>query len=108
MVVTAAVFNVLERDSLVKSAADMGEKIIQRLRLLIDSTDTVVDVRGKGMFIGIEINCPAKDIVNDCLSRGLIINAAQHNILRLAPPLTIEPMLIDEGLTILEQVISGA
>lgn len=108
MAVTTAVFEVLERDGLVDRAARTGEWIMQRLRAFGAGHDIVVSVRGKGLFIGIELNCPAGDIVRACLQRGLLINAAQQSVLRLAPPLTIDDALLDEGLSVLEDVLASA
>lgn len=106
MAVTAAIFRVLERDGLVARAATLGQRAIARLREA--KLPHVRDVRGLGLFIGIELDESARkagDVVKSCLDRGLIIGSGQQNTLRLAPALVIGDDELDEGLGMLESVL---
>jgi acetylornithine/N-succinyldiaminopimelate aminotransferase len=108
MAVTAAIFHVLERDGLVERAAELGEALMLRLQSL--RLPGVTSVRGRGLFIGIELDeakRKAGDVVKACLDRGLIIGSAQQNTLRIAPALVVEQHHLDEGLGILEDAISA-
>ena len=107
MAASAAVFKVLERDGLVRSAAELGEGMLDRLQELAGRTERVSQVRGKGLFIGIEMAEEGKPIVQACMERGVLINATRESVLRLAPPLVINPEQIDEGLSVIEEVILG-
>ncbi len=115
MAVTARIFEVLERDNLVAHAATLGDRAMQRLRRLGDTHPVVKDVRGRGLFIGVELDpsapgagfANAADVVDRCHQRGLMVNAAQPNVLRIAPALTITADELDEGLSILEEVLTG-
>ncbi len=114
MAVSARLLEVIERDGLVERAASLGEAARQRLRDFADRHEAVRDVRGKGLFIGVELNLDAtpfdtgRQIVATCLERGLVINAAGTDVLRVAPPLVIEQGELDQGLGILESVLAGA
>ena len=116
MAVTARLFAVLERDGLAERAAQVGEEAMERLREFAESHPAVRDVRGRGLFIGIELDpgaegawfAAAADVVNRCLDRGLLINATGANVLRLAPPVTITAAEMNEGLDLLEKVIAGS
>ena len=114
MAVSARLFEVIERDGLVDRAARLGEQTIARLRDLAQAHRVVREVRGKGLFIGIELDMDAstfdnaRQIVERCLERGLVVNAAGANVLRLAPPLVVQERELDEGLGILERVLSEA
>ncbi|MCC7144841.1 MAG: aminotransferase class III-fold pyridoxal phosphate-dependent enzyme [Phycisphaeraceae bacterium] len=115
MAVTAAIFQVIERDNLLQKARDLGTHALGRLQALAAQNPAVKSVRGKGLFLGIELNpdapnAPFKaagDVVQKCLDRGLLINAAQKVVLRLAPALTITQKELDRGLDILEAVLRG-
>ena len=115
MAVASTIFNVLERDRLVERAAELGAHAMDRLRQFAASHPVVKDVRGKGLFIGVELDPGAKgatfkqggDIVGRCLEGGVLINATQGVVLRLAPPVTIDQEQLDNGLTVIEQVLSG-
>ena len=111
--VSAAMFEVLERDGLVPRAGKLGQMIAQRLRAFGDKTGIVGEVRGKGLFIGVQLQPGdlwfenASDVVKRCLERGLLIGSAQERVLRLAPPLTVTEEELDEGLSVLEEVLVG-
>lgn len=115
MAVAAKVFEVIERDGLLERATRLGEAAIARLRSFAQKHPAVKTVRGKGLFIGVELDPGASgawfkngsDVVNKALERGLIINATQGTVLRLAPALTIDEPLLDEGLDLLESVLRG-
>jgi len=113
MAAAAAVFEVIERDGLLDRATRLGEAAKARLQKAGDQTGTIRQVRGKGLFLGIELD-PAdawfddgKAVVNRCLERGVLINATQGTVLRLAPPLNIDDADWDRGLTVLEEVLAG-
>lgn len=116
MAAAARLFEVIERDRLVDRAAALGAKVMQRLRGFAASHPAVREVRGKGLFIGIELDLAAvgggfengRQIVERCLDRGVVINAAGTDVLRLAPPLVIDEAELDRGLEVVESVIAGA
>lgn len=115
MAVTAAIFEIIERDQLTDHAAALGDHITQRLGNFAASCPSIKSVRGKGLFIGVELDPAADgawfdsvgDVVNRCLERRLLVGSAQGNVLRLAPALVIEQAQVDQGLDLLEQVIRG-
>ena len=115
MAVTARIFEVLQRDNLVEHAATLGEQAVARLRGFAQTHPAIKDVRGRGLFIGVELDpsadgawfASATDVVNRCLDAGLLINGTQGDVLRLAPPVTISPAEFNRGLDLLERAIAG-
>jgi len=115
MAVAAKIFEVIERDGLVERASEVGDATMTRLRTFAESCPAIKEVRGRGLFIGIELDPSAKgatlkqgsDVVSKCLDRAVVINATQGTVLRLAPPITIDQEQLDNGLTVIEQVLSG-
>jgi len=109
MAVATRLFEVIEREGLTDRARALGERIKARLRELSDATGAITEVRGKGLFLGIELadeqSGAGANVVNQCLERGVVINATQGNVLRLAPPLIISDDEVDEGLSTLEKVL---
>ncbi|MFN4132799.1 MAG: acetyl ornithine aminotransferase family protein [Candidatus Hadarchaeales archaeon] len=106
---------ILKEENLVKRAAMFGETILKRLKEIEETSKIIGDVRGKGLLIGIEV---VKDkrtkergqkerdmIVQEALSRGLIIFRGGKSVIRLAPPLTIMPEELELGLDILDDSI---
>lgn len=115
MAVTATVFDVLERDQLVDRAKSLGDKAIARLTAFAKDHPIVQQIRGKGLYIGVVLDTGTSDgrftnggdVVKACMERGLIINAVQGNVLRIAPALNIGEDTFNQGLDILEDVLNG-
>lgn len=85
----------------------------EHLRTKLLALPAVVDVRGLGLLLGVELDPSAlgersaKDISAECLAEGLVVNGVTDTALRLAPPLTVSEAEIDEAVTMLDHVISG-
>jgi acetylornithine aminotransferase len=82
-----AVLKALSRDQLIERAARLGDQIRDTLRAALGKHAHVVDVRGKGMMIGIELDQPCGELVSLALERGLLINVTADKVVRLLPPL---------------------
>lgn len=90
-----AVLDVIEQEKLVDNAAEVGEYLMERLRN--EQLPHVVDVRGRGLMIGIELDVPYKEI------RGRLVTE-QHcftgcsgtNVIRLLPPLCMTKDMADD------------
>jgi len=109
MAACAAVFQVIERDNLTDHANELSDHIKQRVESFAKHNAIVKAVRGRGLFMGIDLNLPEGmtigAIVKTCLERGVLINGTQNTVLRLAPALTITRAEIDEGLDVVEDVL---
>lgn len=74
------------------------------MRAKLKNFEGVKQVTGLGMMIGLEIGKDAKQVAKACLEKGLLVLTA-HTRLRLVPPLTITKTEMDEGLSILREVL---
>jgi acetylornithine/succinyldiaminopimelate/putrescine aminotransferase len=78
-----------------------------RLRLALEATPGVADVRGLGLLLAAELDGrESKDVAAACLSRGLVVNNVTPTALRFAPPLTVSDDEIDEAVAILKEVLA--
>lgn len=84
-----------------EQAETKGKYIIQKLQGLVG--ESIVDLRGKGMEIGVGLkdNEIARKVIDKAFGRGLHIIIGSENNIQLMPPLTIPQKLLDEGLEIL-------
>ena len=105
MAAGAAVLAVIERDGLIDHARKMGQYARDRLAKAFLDCKNIKSIRGLGLFIGIELNQPAKPVVEQCMAAGILVNAAQQSIIRLAPPLVVNQNQLDVGLDVLETLI---
>ena len=67
---------------------------------------TVVDVRGLGLMIGVELDKPARPVVEKMFERKVLSNAAGGNVIRLVPPLVITKEEIDTVINVLIECLS--
>ena len=101
-----AVLDVIEEEKLLKNVNDMEKYFFQELNKLKDKyPQLITEVRGKGLIIGMELTQMGRDIVNECMKYGAIINCTAGNVLRFVPPLNITTKHIDEVLTIVDKVL---
>ncbi len=99
------VLDVIEQDSLVARAEDLGAYLVKGLRGLSPRHRLIGEIRGMGLMIGIQIGSQAKDVVNRLLNKGIIANAAHETVLRLLPPFIISRENIDTFLNTLDDVL---
>jgi 4-aminobutyrate aminotransferase len=112
-----ATIDVIEREG-ITNAATVGEKMLERLRPWVAKHQTVGEVRGRGLMIGIEIvkdqksraaSGPMRDkIVDLAFERGLLILGCGETTVRLCPPLIVNQHEADIALDILEECIQIA
>lgn len=68
--------------------------------------DNTIEVRGKGLMLGMQLKCNAQKIMYEAIEQGLIFNTAGGDTLRFLPPLIIDKTMVDEAYTKLRQVLS--
>ncbi len=91
-----AVLDALEEDALPERAAELGERILSGLRDALDGVDGVVDLRGRGLMIGVELDRPCAELVSQALTDGLLINVTAERVVRLLPPLILDDAQADQ------------
>lgn len=99
-----AVLDVMESERLVENAANVGEYLMQRLK--DEQLPHVVEVRGRGLMIGIELDVPYKEIRNKLVyEQHCFTGCSGTNVLRLLPPLCITKDDADDFITRLKAVL---
>ncbi len=91
-----AVLDTLERDNLIRRAAELGERIVSGLRRALVGNNSVKEVRGKGLMIAIELNEPRPGLVQAGLEAGVLINQIGEQVVRLLPPLILTDAQADD------------
>lgn len=86
--------DVIEKDQLIANADAVGRLIRLGLAQALAGAKGVVDIRGQGLMIGIELDRPCAELVTRGLAAGLLINVTADKVVRLLPPLTFSA---DEG-----------
>ena len=79
--------DVMEEDRLLDNATAMGNLIMDGIRREMAGIAGLVEVRGNGLMIGIELDRPCSEIVGKALKAGLVLNVTADSVVRLLPPL---------------------
>ena len=99
--------NILVEDDLSACSASMGDYMLKKLRKL--DSPMIKDVRGLGLFIGVEIDpalSTARDVCETLMHRGILSKETHDTVVRLAPPLTISRSEIDWALDQIDAVLA--
>ena len=99
--------NILVEDDLSACSASMGDYMLKKLRKL--DSPMIKEVRGLGLFIGVEIDpalSTARDVCERLMQRGILSKETHDTVVRLAPPLTISRSEIDWALDQIDAVLA--
>jgi taurine--2-oxoglutarate transaminase len=123
------VIRVYQNDALIENAARMGEYLLERAMELQEAHPCIGDVRGLGLFVGLELvknrktreplvpldakirrgSNPKLEVAKKCFELGMIAMAANpSNVIAMAPALTVERADIDEGVRIMDKALETA
>lgn len=84
-----AVLEQLEAGKFDERAAALGRRLLDGLNARLEDVKGVVQIRGKGLMIGIELDRPCADVKSAALERGVLVNVTAEKVVRLLPPLVI-------------------
>lgn len=103
-----AALDLLFNGGVLENAASVGAYMYDKLMNLADKyNEEVLEVRGRGLLLGLELRIAGQAIVDGCRERGLLINCIDNRVLRFIPPLIITRADVDRALEILDQVMSN-
>lgn len=89
--VGCAVLDIIEEQGLLENAERQGAQLLSRLRAELADNPNVLEIRGQGLMIGIELKQPVRDLtLLAARDHGLLINVTRGKTIRLLPPLTID------------------
>jgi len=101
----ATIETLLEDGFILDNCRRMGQYFMKSLeRLKKDFPSLIIEVRGLGLMLGMEITNPCDHIVNLCLERGVLINCTSGNVFRFTPPLIVTEKEIDYLISVLEDI----
>jgi len=108
LVTAAAVASVraILEEGLLNRAEEMGEYLHGELEALQKKYPFIVEVRGIGLMIGMNLSIPGGDIVKQGHDRGVLLNVTHDTVLRFVPPLTVSKQEVNEMIGILDGILA--
>ena len=104
--VAVTVLDTLQREKLLANVRRVGQYFLEKLESVKVKHPSVVEARGIGLMLALQLAAPGKDVVDAALARGLVINCTHDTVLRFLPPFIITEKQVDEGVKLLEQALS--
>ncbi len=103
--------DVIEQDGLMGNAEKVGALICQLFADTLKGVAGVVDIRGHGLMIGVELDRPCGELVGKALAAGLLINVTSDKVIRLLPPLTFSEAeareLVERVVPLIKDFLAG-
>ncbi len=104
-----ATLEVMENNNLAQAAADLGEYFQQQFKHSLSDLieqNIVVDIRGRGLMLGIELDRPCTELVKRALDKKLLINVTADSVIRLLPALITSREQADKIIQIVSELIT--
>ena len=86
--------DILEEDSLIDNAREVGHYLKKQLEITAKENDSVIEIRGKGLFLGIELDdaLKAEKTMEDMMHQGILVGKTgpKNSVIKLRPPMTFK------------------
>ncbi|MDX8384457.1 MAG: acetylornithine transaminase [Ghiorsea sp.] len=101
------VLNVIEDEALLANVQARSEQLQAGLQALVDEFTCLLEVRGQGLLLGLQVNVEVAAMIQRCCDKGLLVLGAGADVLRLLPALTITSEEVEEALAVLHDSLKG-
>ncbi len=100
-----AVIEVIEEENLLARATELGELLRAALQGFVDQYDQLLDVRGKGLMLGLVVEGDPKAVVEALREQGLLALTAHGNVVRFLPPLVLKDEDLEEAIDMISDAL---
>jgi len=96
---------IVEEERLLENVNKVGAYLQEKLKELVGKRNAAVGVRGRGFIQGIQLEIPARPIVEAGLAEGMLFNSTQDTVVRFLPPFLMEEKHVDKGIRVLKKLL---
>src|ERR1700685_679134 len=96
---------IVEEENLLQHVTQVGGYLQQQLKALTDRFSVAREVRGRGLIQGLQLDAPARPIVEQGLAEGVLFNSTQDTVLRFLPPFLLQEKHVDKGIRVLKKLL---
>ncbi len=97
--------SIVEEEKLLDNVNKVGAYLQQELRAIAEKSPVAKEVRGRGFIQGINLEIPARPIVDEALGEGVLFNSTQDTVVRFLPPFLLEEKHVDKGMRVLKKLL---
>jgi acetylornithine/N-succinyldiaminopimelate aminotransferase len=95
----------IEDDRLLENVARVGAYLQQELKQLTERYAVAQEVRGRGLIQGLQLEVPARPIVEQALAKNVLFNSTQDTVVRFLPPFLLQEKHVDKGIRVLKSLL---
>ncbi|MGA7365117.1 MAG: aspartate aminotransferase family protein [Candidatus Sulfotelmatobacter sp.] len=96
---------IVEEEKLLDNVNKVGAYLQQELKAVVEKSPAAKEVRGRGFIQGINLEIPARPIVDAALAEGVLFNSTQDTVVRFLPPFLLEEKHVDKGIRVLKKLL---
>jgi len=96
---------IVEEEKLLENVNRVGAYLQQQLQGLVEKYAAAEQHRGRGFIQGLQLNVPARPIVEQALAEGVLFNSTQDTVVRFLPPFLLEEKHVDKGIRVLKKLL---
>jgi acetylornithine/N-succinyldiaminopimelate aminotransferase len=96
---------IVEDEKLLDNVNKVGAYLQQELKSIVEKSAVAKEVRGRGFIQGINLEIPARPIVDEALAEGVLFNSTQDTVVRFLPPFLLEEKHVDKGIRVLKKLL---
>ena len=96
---------IVEDEKLLENVNKVGAYLQEKLKELVSKRNAAIGVRGRGFIQGIQLEVPARPIVDAGLAEGVLFNSTQDTVVRFLPPFLMEEKHVDKGIRVLKKLL---
>ena len=100
-----AVIDVIESEGLLAKATEVGALFREALQGFVDQYDKLLEVRGKGLMLGLVVDGDAKEVVEALQGQGLLALTAGPHVVRFLPPLVLKDTDLEEAVDMISDAL---
>ena len=96
---------ILEEEKLLENVVRVGNYLKEQLKLIVNRYAVAQEVRGRGLIQGLQLDVPARALVEEALAEGVLFNSTQDSVLRFLPPFLLQEKHVDKGMRVLKKLL---
>jgi acetylornithine/N-succinyldiaminopimelate aminotransferase len=96
---------IVEEEKLLENVNKVGAYLQQQLKEVVEKRSAAVGVRGRGFIQAIQLEIPARPIVDAGLAEGVLFNSTQDTVVRFLPPFLLEEKHVDKAIRVLKKLL---
>jgi acetylornithine/N-succinyldiaminopimelate aminotransferase len=96
---------IVEDEKLLENVNKVGAYLQQELKTIVEKSAAAKETRGRGFIQGINLEIPARPLVDEALAEGVLFNSTHDTVVRFLPPYLLEEKHVDKGIRVLKKLL---